>query len=299
MKHSWRKITLGPYHTDSKVLTPRKAIFNYKLHQKPYRQFYYRLKKMYVTSMQKKFFDAWHNFSSRKKFFKKMVEEMQDNAAVMRNHYNVWRGLFNRKQDFRNKLENFVSIMKRYSNQIFFDEVVREVNEQIEEEIDEERSLLTYVKNIRAKAFYGWEIIAKEQAVKRRNTELAMTTYAGNLMRKALLTLSEYTIYRSEKKRGQRQALIIYAYQLMRRYLSLSIENFKIFSQFYYWKKYVVQKTTLASRALEFQRNRMNYQAPFFFQQLKLNFYLDSYKKITLPKVIRYYLFLKIIDIFT
>ena len=202
---------------NTKVPTPRRAVFNYNLYQKPYRQFYYQLKNIYVTSMQKKFFNAWHYFSAKSAFFKKKVEELQDNATVMKNHYQVWRNLFNKKQNYRDKIEGLFTIMKRYSNQIFFDEVVRDVNEQIEEEIADERSLFTYVKNIRAKAFYGWEIISKEYAVKRRNNDIATSNYAGNLMRKALLTLSEYTIYRSEKKRGQRQALIIYAYQLMRR----------------------------------------------------------------------------------
>jgi len=85
------------------------------------------------------------------------------------------------------------------------------------------------------------------------------------------LTMNEYMRYRADKKRGMRQALIIYAYQIMR-------------GHFYYWKKYTVQKAILNARTLEFQRNQMENIAPAFFSQLKLNFYLESFKKISVPK---------------
>ena len=270
-QHEWRKITLSPYFAAPAPLTPRKAIFNYKLYQKPYRAFYYRLKNSHLMYTKERFFGAWLKFLINAKITKKKIEHIQDKATKMRNHFTVWRNLFHQKYELREKLENMAFVLKRFSAQIFFGSLIKVVTAQIETEIADDRALVNYSKNLKYKAFFGWILRARELSEKRQNNDVAMSTYAGNLMRKGLLTMNEYMRYRADKKRGMRQALIIYAYQIMR-------------GHFYYWKKYTVQKAILNARTLEFQRNQMENIAPAFFSQLKLNFYLESFKKISVPK---------------
>ena len=201
-----------------RIKTPRKAIFNYKLKQKPYREFYHKMNNAYKSYLQNKFFSSWVDFSNKSRSTKVKLDQIRNIQKAKRINFNAWRSNFLEKKNIREKVEALTSIMSRYPSQLFFDKLVNFVASQIENELADEKAVLSYVRNLRSKAFFGWIICIKKLLNKRRANELAGSTYYENIARKSFVTLKEYTKYQLEKKSDIRQSLVIYAFNIMKKY---------------------------------------------------------------------------------
>ena len=259
------------------ITSPKKAIYNYKETTKSYKDLFYNIKKVYDSHLLEKCYSGWANFTQKSKDIKRKIWAIQYKSGNFANEcFQTWRNKFHKRRHLREKIQNlFQTILLNFKYK-FLARVASTYSDKVHEEYGSKKATMTYLKNLRRRTFKAWTQQIKRKLLSKKNTILGENLYYQNLLRRAFFGIhNNYT----EKKLAvinHQKSLLFYAFQLKK-------------LPFFAWKKFFLKKVLLASAVEGYQRIRMKRMAPLFVQNLKINYYLQNFNRVAIPKAVAAY----------
>jgi hypothetical protein len=277
-KNERNQIQLKPLDFGYESMSLRGTIYNYRAGMKPTKELFFNIKRVYDEFLHKRFFDAWKAFAVRSKSDKKKIWKIQTkHGNFMKELFVNWRNKYIKRRNIRRKLEIFQQSITKFVLQAFFNNLLENANDKIQMEILDQRSALYYYTRLKQSAFSKWFIMVRNTLIARQNMHAAEDYYLQKLVKMGFIGLLTNYNHQKVKLTNNLRAEHHYINRLKR-------------VPFLGWKNYFVKKILLSVLTSKFNKIKTLKSAPEVFQRFRMNYYLNLFNRVAIPKSEHYYL---------
>lgn len=275
-KHERSSIQLGGLEFGNESLSLRGTIYNYRAGMKPTKELYFNIKRVYDGYLFKTFFEAWKKFAIKSKSYKRKIWKIQTKAGnFAKDFFQIWRDRYVKRRNIRRKLELFQHNMTRFVLQAFFNNLLENANSKIQGEIMDQRAALYYYNRLKQTAFAKWFTKVRTSLISKQNQLIAQDYYLQRLVKMSYIALLSNYTHKKLKVANEIKAEQYYINRLRR-------------VPFFAWKNNFVKKALLNVLSLKFNKMRVAKFAPEVFQRFRMNYYLNLFKRVAIPKADQY-----------
>ena len=251
---------------------PKKPIWNYLEGVKPYREFYDRIKQVDKKSRLQTVFQAWLLFLEKARDFRRKIWKIRHKEGdFAKECFDLWRSKFIKKRKSKMILSSLFNNIQYYIYYQFWESLIWNLNIKSQNELLEAKFEVYYSNKLKLRAFKLLAANLVQKVTKKQKQALAEISYYQLILKKCFYALLNFKTVQKIKAINFEKATYCYIFRLIRK-------------GFYSWKKYSLSKVIRKAAILGYKQLKLTTYAPSFFQQLKLNYYLQAFSKIAHQK---------------